>query len=363
MEGASQPKSMTFCSESRKEATRPTPLLSPRHLLKLGAWNIRTLYEAGRATQVAKEMKSYNISVLGLSEVRWTQAGETRLATGEYILHSGHMEENAHHTEGVALMLTPEARRSLIGWEPISPRIVTGLFTTNQPKINLSIIQCYAPTNEAEEEAKEDFYNQLKSVLDKQKDRDVTILMGDFNAKIGNDNTGNEDIMGKHGVGEKNDNGERFIEVCSLNQMVIGGSVFPHKKIHKTTWISPNHCTENQIDHMCINKKFRRSCEDVRVKRGADVPTDHHLVVMKLKLRLKRYDNNRNNRKKYNVELLKNENVKMLFRMKLTNRYQILKDELEQDETSNYINWEKTQEVFTKTCQEVLSKMKTNHKS
>nr|KAG5708132.1 hypothetical protein BaRGS_002868 [Batillaria attramentaria] len=94
--------------------------------------------------------------------------------------------------------------------------------------------------------------------------------MGDFNAKIGSDNTGYEDTMGTHGLGQMNENGERFANFCALNQLVIGGSIFPHKRIHKATWRSPDHVTENQIDHICISRKFRRSWRDVRVMRGAD---------------------------------------------------------------------------------------------
>jgi len=90
--------------------------------------------------------------------------------------------------------------------------------------------------------------------------------------------------MGRRGLGKMNENGERFADACALNNMVIGGSVFPHKRIHKATWMSPDLITENQIDRICIAKKFRRSLEDVRVKRGADAASDHHLVVAKLSL-------------------------------------------------------------------------------
>nr|KAG5706182.1 hypothetical protein BaRGS_019509 [Batillaria attramentaria] len=82
----------------------------------------------------------------------------------------------------------------------------------------------------------------------------MTILMGDFNAKIGSDNTDYEDTMGTHGLEQMNENGERFADFCALNQLVIGGSIFPHKRIHKTTWRSPDHVTENQIDHICISR-------------------------------------------------------------------------------------------------------------
>ena len=83
--------------------------------------------------------------------------------------------------------------------------------------------------------------------------------MGDFNAKIGSNNQGYENVMGVHGLGVMNDNGERFVNTCTANIIVIGGSVYPHNRIHKATCVSPDQVTENQIDHIGINKMFRRS--------------------------------------------------------------------------------------------------------
>ena len=71
----------------------------------IATWNVRTMYEAGKAAQVSAEMRRYNIALLGLSETRWLQAGQKRLASGELLLYSGHEEVNATHTEGIAIML------------------------------------------------------------------------------------------------------------------------------------------------------------------------------------------------------------------------------------------------------------------
>lgn len=87
-----------------------------------------------------------------------------------------------------------------------------------------------------------------------------------------------------------NENGELFADFCSFNKLVIGGSVFPHKRLHKATWVSPDNKSENQIDLICIASKFRRSFLDVRVKRGADVASDHHLLVGRCPLKLKSYN-------------------------------------------------------------------------
>ena len=100
--------------------------------------------------------------------------------------------------------------------------------------------------------------------------------------------------MGQEGHGKMNENGERLANLCSTNGLVIGGTIFKHKDIHKITWNSPNGRDKNQIDHIIINGKWRRSLLDTRAYRGADVNSDHHLVAAKLQLKLKKADNYNN---------------------------------------------------------------------
>ncbi|KAL9964097.1 hypothetical protein ACROYT_G027679 [Oculina patagonica] len=70
--------------------------------------------------------------------------------------------------------------------------------------------------------------------------------------------------MERHGCGTINENGERLVEFCTINDLVIGGTLFPHREIHKTTWCSPNVRERNEIDHLLINGKRRRSLRDVK---------------------------------------------------------------------------------------------------
>ena len=71
--------------------------------------------------------------------------------------------------------------------------------------------------------------------------------------------------------------------------------------------------TENQIDHVCISKKFRRSLQDVRVKGGADAATDHHLIVANVKLKLKKHQNIESTGKRFNISMLENKTKKSEF--------------------------------------------------
>ena len=76
-----------------------------------------------------------------------------------------------------------------------------------------------------------------------------------------------------------------LIDFFGINNFVI---LFAHKETHKLTWISPNQRDKKQIDHLLISGKWRRSLQDVRFRRGADVGSNHHLVVAHIKLKLNR---------------------------------------------------------------------------
>ena len=174
--------------------------------------------------------------------------------------------------------------------------------------------------------------------------------MGDFNAKVRSDNTGYDGILGTHGLGQMNENGERLADLCALNQLVVGGSIFPPKRVHKATWRSPDHITENQIDHV-ISQKFTRSCQDVRVMRGADVSSDHHFLATAMRLRLKKYTSTSKARTKYNVGLLKDSKVKETFQISLKNRFQPLQ-ELIEDGIDLDTHWKYTKALWLDTCDE-----------
>ena len=115
---------MTQTGESREGASLLTNLFTMKAKTRFGTWNVRTMYESGKATQVAREMDRYNLKILGISESRWNSSDMTTLATGHRIIYSGHTLEDDEHTEGVAIMMTEEATRSLMEWEPVSSRII-----------------------------------------------------------------------------------------------------------------------------------------------------------------------------------------------------------------------------------------------
>src|SRR5215469_10400832 len=202
---------------------------------------------------------------MGLSEIRWKDSGEIITQNGNSLIFSG-VGEAKEHRNGVGILMNKEGRKSLMEWSPISEKIMLARFKTKIP--NLTIIQCYAPTEITEKDKKEEFYQQLSETITTVNKRDVIIVMGDMNAKIGPNNEGIEHVMGRHGIGNMNENGKLFSALCANYDLIIGGAVFPHKTCHKVSWVSPDNTTENQIDHIAISKIFRSFLLDVRNKRS-----------------------------------------------------------------------------------------------
>ena len=322
-------------SRIRLETHEPMAIISTRTAITFGTWNVKTMFKAGKTAQVVAEMINYNLTVLAIIEAGWIGFGQRRLATGELLLYSGHEEDNALHIQGVALMLSKAAQRVHIGWVTHGPRILKATFLTKKRKINMDVIQCYAPTNESNEVVKKDFYSRLSTLIQNCPRRNITIMTGDFNTQIGSDNRGYGEIVGQHGLGEMNDNRERLANLCSLSNLVTGGNVCQHKRVHKATWVSPNLSTENQIDHVCIGRKSRRSLLDVCVERE-DVMSDHPLLTVKLKLKLKRnWTGDSCQRPRYDTTmLLKDTTKRQEVKIVPLNKVHVL-EELLEEETIN----------------------------
>ncbi|CAJ1081041.1 craniofacial development protein 2-like%2C partial [Xyrichtys novacula] len=270
---------------------------------------------------------------------------------GETIIYSGHKDLGHDHTQGVALMMTPEATKALMAWEPVPSRLMSARFNSRGRKC--TIIQCYTPTNVAEEQEKENFYSSLQSLIDRTLKRDLKIIMGDLNAKVGEDNAGKEFIMGRHGIGICNENGELFTDLCSFNDLVIGGTICPHKKIHKTTWISPDGKTEKQIDHITVSRKWR-SLLDIRVKHGADVASNHQLLVATMRVKMRSFHTTTDRpHHKFNVQFLRKIRKKEEFNCKVKSNLETVAG---LNETPVETHWTELRNTWMTMCAEVLGK-------
>lgn len=223
--------------------------------MKVGNWNVRTLHQEGKLEQLMSVFDKYELDVCALTETKLNGFEKTQVHEGKILLNSG--REDGLHYQGVGMLLSKQAGQALDEWEPIDERIMYVRFKSSHG--NMSIIVSYAPTNEADDNRKDNFYIRLQEVTDKVPKHDILLCIGDLNAKLGNENEGFNENMGVYGMGEMNENGLCFVSFCMANELVIGSTMFEHRDIHKYTWTSPCGRYQNQIDHTAINKKRKTS--------------------------------------------------------------------------------------------------------
>ena len=103
---------------------------------------------------------------------------------------------------------------------------------------NITVIQAYAPTSNAEEAEVEGSYEDLQDLLELTPKKDVLFILGNWNAKVGSQET--PGVTGKFGLGVWNEAGQSLTEFCQENTQVIANTLFQHHKRRLYTWTSPD---------------------------------------------------------------------------------------------------------------------------
>jgi len=122
--------------------------------------------------------------------------------------------EERQHMNGVGFILSKRAREAMISYNLVNPRIIAARFKGTP--LNNAAIQVYAPTAESTEEELEGFNEQLEQTIKDLPKKDVKVIVGDWNAKVGTDNGGWKHAMGRYGYGETNERGERLLEFVTV---------------------------------------------------------------------------------------------------------------------------------------------------
>ena len=132
---------------------------------------------------------------------------------------------------------------------------------------NITVIQVYAPTSNAEEAEVEQFYEDLQDLLELTPKKNALFIIGDWNAKVESQET--PGITGKFGLGVQNEAGQRLVEFCQENTLVIANSLFQQHKRRLYTWTSPDGQHRNQIDYNLCGQRWRSSIQSAKNKTGS----------------------------------------------------------------------------------------------
>ena len=149
---------------------------------------------------------------------------------------------------------------------------------------NITVIQVYAPTRNAEEAEVEPFYEDLQDLLELTPKKDVLFIRGDWNAEVGSQET--PGVTGKFGLGIRNEAGQRLIDFCQENALVIANTLFQKHKRRLYTRTSPDGQHRNQTDYILCSQRWRSSIQSTKTRLGADCGSDHELLIAEFRLKL-----------------------------------------------------------------------------
>ena len=142
------------------------------------------------------------------------------------------------------------------------------------------------PTSNAEETEVERFHEDLQDLLELTPKKDVLFIIGDWNAKVGSQET--PGVTGIFGLGMRDETGQRLIEFWQENALVIASTLFQQHKRRLYTWTSPDAQHRNQIDYILCSQRWRRSIQSTKTRPGADCGSDHEFFIAKFRLKLKK---------------------------------------------------------------------------
>lgn len=321
--------------------------------MKIGTWNVRTMLMPGKMQEIARELGKHKYDVVALQEIRWKGEGEIRKKDFT-IFYSGNEKRTGR--AGTGFYVASQTMKNFIGFEPVNERMcklrLRGKFR------NITIVAVYAPTEEADEGDKQLFYDQLAALVQKIPTYDLTVVLGDCNAKLGKEAyvTSVGGAFSLHD--ESNENGKLLAQFAAENQMVLKSTCFPHKKIHLGTWKIPGTNRANQIDHVMVLARHESSITQVQASRGPNCDSDHYLVKVILTERLANAQRRKPRaRKRWNLGKFSDEEIKKDFQEEVSRKLAQAKTE-RSEEPSIEEMWQEISGAILDTTKEIIGESK-----
>lgn len=186
--------------------------------------------------------------------------------------------------EGVGIIMTNDIHKQVLKHRAVNSRIM--MITMKLGQV-INIIQIYGPVEGTPEDEVVEFYRTLQEVLDEAREESETsIIMGDWNARVGKDQNRGMGCMGNQGEQVLNRNGTKMIEFCQNNDLIIGNTMWRQEEEDKYTFVAEERNAKSVIDYIVHTRSLNEVIQNIETRKEAEIGSNHRLVVAQLRARI-----------------------------------------------------------------------------
>ncbi|KAK3535463.1 hypothetical protein QTP70_016885, partial [Hemibagrus guttatus] len=242
--------------------------------LRIGTLNVGTM--TGKGRELADMMERRKVDILCVQETRWKGSKARSIGAGFKLFYYGVDSKR----NGVGVVLKEEFVRNVLEVKRVSDRVMS--LKLELEGVMLNVVSGYAPQVGCELEEKERFWSELDEVMESIPTGERVVIGEDFNGHVGEGNTGDEEVMGKFGVKERNLEGQMVVHFAKRMDMGVVNTYFQKREEHRVTCKSGGRRT--QVDYILCRRGNLKEISDCKVVVGESVARQHRMVVCRMTL-------------------------------------------------------------------------------
>ncbi|KAK3570237.1 hypothetical protein QTP86_017142, partial [Hemibagrus guttatus] len=239
--------------------------------LRIGTLNVGTM--TGKGRELADMMERRKVDILCVQETKWKGSKAHRIGAGFKLFYYGVDSKR----NGVGVVLKEEFVRNVLEVKRVSDRVMS--LKLEIEGVMLNVVSGYAPQVGCELEEKERFWSELDEVMESIPTGERVVIGANFNGHVGEGNTGDEEVMGKFGVKERNLEGQMVVDFAKRMDMAVVNTYFQKREEHRVTYKSG--CRRTQVDYILCRRGNLKEISDCKVVVGESVARQHRMVVCK----------------------------------------------------------------------------------